>query len=153
MRSKLSIHALSGLVGAALISAPFQVSPAMAQDECTCVLPASTGPVGAVSTASPDVFVAGATSQRPAASGTPIGAGSVVTTGPGASAGIDLGAGCRFSMAGSMRLQIVPQDGGLCVQVIDESVTAPNGQTGVIAALAAGAGVAISLGMLTSVSK
>lgn len=155
MSFKFQGHALMGLVSAALVFAPFQVSPALAQSDCTCVLPASAGPVGAISNASPDVFITGATAQQPATAGAPIGPSSVVTTGPGASATIDMGAGCTFAMAGSMRMQIVPQQGGLCVQVIDESVGTPGAgdQTAVIAALAAGGGVVVSLGLLNSVSK
>jgi len=153
---------ISGVVAGVLISAPLQVSPALAQSECTCVLPASTGPVGSISTASPDVLITGPTGLQPAVAGVPIVPGSVVTTGPAASAGINLGAGCRFSMAGSMRLLVLPQEAGLCVQVIDESalVPPPTNQTGIsggqiamAGGLLAGVGVLVSLGYLNPVSK
>lgn len=130
-------------------------APASAQDDCTCVLP--EGGVGAISAINPEVFVTGSTGRQPAAAGTQLGSGSVVTTGATGTANIDLGAGCRFSMTGLMTMQIVPQQGGLCVQVIDQAPTVGGGIDGGGAAaalgLAAGAGVVVSLGFLSSVSQ
>lgn len=156
MKRTLIGRVLSGGAVMALTMGSFGVSPTLAQEECTCVLPTASGPVGSISTASPDVFVTGATGQLPATAGSPLMSGSVVTTGATAKAGIDLGAGCRFSLAGSMRMQIVPQQGGLCVKVFDDSLpvaAVDNGQIGAAAGLAVGAGLVVSLGMLLSVSK
>lgn len=146
--------AAGALVFASFVSS-FGVNAAMAQGECTCLLPAGAGQVGTISGANPDVFVTAATGQQVAAVGTPLASGSVVTTGPNGTAAINLGAGCQFSMAGSMSMQIVPQQGGLCVKVIDDSVTSSGIDGGTVAAvgLAAGAGVVVSLGMLNSVSQ
>lgn len=75
-------------------------------------------------------------------------------TGDGASASIDMGASCRFSMSGSMSMRVIPQEGGLCVQVYDDSVApAVTDGVGTAAVVAAGAGVLVSLGFLASVSK
>ena len=130
------------------------VGPVFAQQECTCVLPASAGQVGSISRASADVFLAGALRREAATAGSPLASGSVVTTGAAASADVDLGEACKFALGGSMRMQITPIDGGLCVQVFDESVPVPaGGSTGVLLAGALGGGVLLSLGFLQSVSK
>jgi len=147
------VRMAAGLVGLTVMATSLSVSPALAQSaDCTCVLPAGSG--GAISSINPDVFVAGTAGAQVASVGTRLGAGSVVTTGPSGRAGIDLGNGCRFSMAGSMSMQIVPQQGGLCVQVLDQSVTSPMGGGAAAAAgIAVGGGVLVSLGFLASVSK
>jgi hypothetical protein len=59
-------------------------------------------------------------------------------------------------MQGSMSMRVVPQDGGLCVQVYDDSTTGAvtgGGEAGPVVVLAAGAGVLVSLGFLMSVSQ
>jgi len=144
---------IGGFVLVSLFSAG--TGPVFAQQECTCVLPASTGPVGKVSRASSDVFHTGALGREAAAAGQQLATGSVVTTGAVASADIDLGASCKFALRGSMRMQITPIDAGLCVQVFDESVPVPvpESSAGVILAGAAGGGVLLSLGLLQSVSQ
>ena len=155
MKHQPIVRLTAGALVFASLIASFGVSPAAAQSDCTCLLPAGSGEVGSVSSANPDVFVTGATGQQAAVAGTPLGSGSVVTTGPNGTAAINLGSGCRFSMAGSMSMQIVPQQGGLCVKVVNDSVATPGLDGGTVAAagLAAGAGVVVSLGMLASVSQ
>lgn len=140
----------------ALMLMPVGVTPALSASDCTCVVPATGGPVGSISQASADVFVTGATGQQAAIGGTPLQSGSVVTTGPIAAASIDLGPQCQFSMSGSMRVQITPQANGLCVQVFDDSLPLPvadNSGGGILAGAALGGGVLVSLGFLLSVSK
>ena len=131
---------------------------AFAQQQCTCVIPASTGPVGSISRASSDVFHTGSPGSLgrvAATAGSALVSGSVVTTGAVASADINLGQDCKFALGGSMRMQITPMDGGLCVQVFDESVSVPvsGSSAGVVLAGALGGGVLLSLGFLQSVSK
>lgn len=147
-RSMVVAVLASGLAGAS-------VSPAVAQSECTCVLPA--GSVGSISRVNGNVYVPGSSGLVAAAPGTGLGEGSSVQTAEGAQAGIDLGSSCTFSLQGSMSMRVVPQEGGLCVQVYDDSVAASavngGGQVGTTVALAAGAGVLVSLGFLLSVSQ
>lgn len=131
------------------------VAPVAAQQaECTCVLPGGT--TGTIATVSGNVYVPGASGLVNTAAGQSIGSGSSVYTADGAVAGIDLGNSCKFSMQGSMSMRVVPQDGGLCVQVYDDSATGAvtgGGEAGPVIALAAGAGVLVSLGFLLSVSQ
>ena len=153
MRAKLLDRRLgAAALAAMMMSLVVAPAPALAQTECTCTLPASSGQLGKISTANSAVFLAGAA----ASAGAPLSSASVVTTGAAGRTAIDLGATCQFSMAGSMRMQIIPQQGQLCVQVVDDSLAAAvaaDGNTAIIAGVAAGAGVVFSLGMLLAVSK
>ena len=131
------------------------VSPAAAQSECTCVLP--LGAAGSISSVSGNVYVPGSSGLVSTAAGASLVEGSSVLTAEGARAGIDMGEACRFSMKGSMSMRVVPQDGGLCVQVYDDSLSAATAtggaEVGTTVAVAAGAGVLVSLGFLLSVSQ
>ena len=132
-------------------------APAFAQGECTCTLPMSTGVLGTVSQASAGVSILGAGAQSQAAApGTQLRSGSELQTASAASASVDLGAGCRFSLRGSARMTITPLNQNLCVRVYDEQLSAAllaEGDPAAVAAVAAGAGLVISLGLLTAVSK
>ncbi len=145
-------------VGATLFFAAM-VSPASAQTECTCTLPMSTGVLGSVTQATAGVTIVGAGAQsQAAAAGTQLRSGSELQTGSAASASVDLGTSCGFSLRGSARMTITPinQNQNLCVRVYDEQLAAAlvsQGDPAAIAAVAAGAGLVISLGMLTAVSK
>ena len=157
------LRSLAGVAVVAGLASSLSVLPAMAEDtaqqNCTCVIGALTGPLGKISQASADVFVTASAAQQAAVAGTPLDTNSVVTTGALASAQIDLGAGCSFSMKGSMRMQIVPMQDTtkLCVQVYDQSPPpAPVGDaTGAVVGGAAvlGGGVLVTLGMLQPVSN
>ncbi len=131
------------------------IAPAAAQSECTCVLPAGT--TGTIATVNGSVYVPGTSGLVNTAAGQSIGSGSSVYTSEGATAGIDMGASCKFSMQGSMSMRVVPQEGNLCVQVYDDSATGGavtgGGEVGPVVAVAAGAGVLVSLGFLMSVSQ
>lgn len=165
IRSSVMRAAAGVVVLGSTIMSPVSIVVAQSeQSECTCVVQAVDGSVGSISRANPDVFVTGVSGRQEATAGTPLISGSVVNTGPSGSADINLGPSCQFRMSGSMSMQIVPQQGGLCVQVLDNSVGvatagAAGGAGGAGAALAgaaglaAGAGVLVSLGMLQSVSK
>ncbi len=146
---------LAGSAVLALGMSSAWVSPAAAQSECTCVLP--MGSVGSIASVTGNVYVPGSSGLVVTTAGASLGEGSSVLTAEGARASIDMGAACRFSMQGSMSLRVVPQEGGLCVQVYDDSpVAAPatgGGEVGAAIGLAAGAGVLVSLGFLLSVSQ
>jgi hypothetical protein len=148
-------RSLAGLAVLAVILSGALVSPAAAQGECTCVLP--VGSVGSIASVTGNVYVPGSSGLVVTTAGASLSEGSSVLTAEGASASIDLGTSCKFSMQGSMSLRVVPQEGGLCVQVYDDSlVAAPatgGGEVGAAIGLAAGAGVLVSLGFLLSVSQ
>lgn len=144
---------IRGVVAAALVAAVGvgAVLPAYADDDCTCELPAGMTTVGLISQASADVFVAGVTGRSAATAGTALSVEAVVTTGPAASAQIDLGPACSFAMQASMQVEIIPLPESICVRVtqIKQSV-APDGT---VALVAVGGGLALSLGLLHPTSK
>lgn len=158
----MAFRTLFGSLGLAAMvvtsTATFGVMPAMAQNaDCTCVIAANgTGPVGLISQASADVFLAGIDGQAPAVAGLQLFSESVVTTGAKSTATIDLGQSCAFGLGGSMKVQIVPRGEQLCVQVINQNLPPPPADgmlaAGVLAALAGG-GVIVSLGLLSPASR
>jgi len=115
------------------------------------------GAAGSISSVSGNVYVPGSSGLVSTAAGASLVEGSSVLTAEGARADIDMGEACRFSMQGSMSMRVVPQDGGLCVQVYDDSLSAAattgGAEVGTTVAVAAGAGVLVSLGFLLSVSQ
>lgn len=144
----------SAILALALALSGGAIAPAAAQSECTCVLP--LGATGKIAAVNGNVYVPGTSGLVSTAAGQSIASGSSVYTAEGATAGIDLGASCKFGMQGSMSMRVVPQDGGLCVQVYDDSTTGAvtgGGEAGPVVALVAGAGVLVSLGFLMSVSQ
>lgn len=157
------MKALVGSLGLAAIVATttgvFSVSPALAQAnaDCTCVISANgVNPVGSISQASAGVFVAGSGGQTSAAAGTSLFSNSVVTTGAQATASINLGPSCSFGLSGSMKVQIVPRGDNLCVQVINQSLPPPPPgelSPGILAAIAGGGGLIVSLGLLSPASQ
>ena len=160
----MAFKALVGSLGLAAIvmtsTAALGVSSALAQanTDCTCVIsPNGENPVGSITQASSGVFVTGGSGQTAAAAGTALFPNSVVTTTAQSTAAINLGASCSFGLGGSMKVQIVARGDNLCVQVINQSLPPPppgDGLSpGVLAAIAGGGGLIVSLGFLSPASQ
>jgi len=117
---------------------------------CSCFLPAQSGTIGTVVSASGDVFKSGAVGFRKAAAGSDLKVSSQVSTGDDGQASLSYGSGCTLSVGPNQLVSVAPDGGQLCV-VQTAAAVAPVG-TNYVGPAVVGLGV-IGVGVALATNK
>lgn len=93
--------------------------------DCACVLTEAQGVLGQLSSVEGSILISGESGFQVAQIGDTLAAGSQVLAGPQSQATASFG-GCSVNLSAGARLNVLSQNGGLCVQ--STSLTAQNAQ-------------------------